>query len=73
MAEVPYYQNVANKIIEQLKQGTAPWLKPWNPGIPGSQLPVNSVTEKRYKGINTLILMQMGYPDNRWLTCRIGF
>jgi len=68
MDEVPYYQNIANKIIEQLKLGTAPWLKPWTPGAPGSQLPVNPVTGKRYKGINTLILMQMGYPDNRWLT-----
>lgn len=68
MDKVPYYQNVANKIIEQLKQGTAPWLKPWNPGTPGGYLPFNPVTGKRYKGINTIILMQMGYPDNRWLT-----
>ncbi|CAM4473502.1 MAG: hypothetical protein LEGION0403_FIIPPAGN_02403 [Legionella sp.] len=68
MDKIPYHQNVANKIIEQLKQGTAPWLKPWNPGVPGGQLPMNPVTGKRYKGINALILMQADTPDNRWLT-----
>ncbi|MCW8452566.1 zincin-like metallopeptidase domain-containing protein [Legionella quinlivanii] len=68
MDNIPYHHKVAIKIIEQLKEGTAPWLKPWNPGTPGSQLPMNPVTGKRYKGINTLILMQMGHADNRWLT-----
>ena len=27
--KVPYYEQVANKLIEQLQTGTAPWQKPW--------------------------------------------
>jgi len=30
--KVPYYEQVANKLIEQLQAGTAPWQKPWAPG-----------------------------------------
>ena len=27
-----YAEEVAGRIIEQLRQGTAPWQKPWKPG-----------------------------------------
>jgi antirestriction protein ArdC len=30
--KVPYYEQVATKLIEQLEAGTAPWQKPWAPG-----------------------------------------
>ncbi|HYN76570.1 MAG TPA: ArdC-like ssDNA-binding domain-containing protein [Lamprocystis sp. (in: g-proteobacteria)] len=30
--KVPYYEQVANKLIEQLQAGTAPRQKPWAPG-----------------------------------------
>jgi antirestriction protein ArdC len=29
----PYYEQVANKLIEQLEAGTAPWQKPWRRGV----------------------------------------
>jgi antirestriction protein ArdC len=60
---------VAEKLIEQLKAGTAPWQKPWNSGnLPAFELPYNAITGNRYKGINTLSLLLNGYEDPRWLT-----
>src|SRR3546814_3477203 len=62
---------VAEKLIEQLKGGTAPWQKPWNAeGVPVFQLPYNALTGNRYKGINSLALMMSGYRDPRWVTYR---
>ncbi|HAU0141849.1 TPA: DUF1738 domain-containing protein, partial [Legionella pneumophila] len=63
-----YHQVVANQIIESLKAGTAPWLKPWEPGIGNGQVPYNPITGKRYRGINALYLMLNQNDDNRWLT-----
>lgn len=68
MTNMPYHQIVANHIIESLKAGTAPWLKPWEPGIGGGHLPYNPITGKRYRGINALYLMLNQTNDNRWLT-----
>ncbi len=68
MTKMPYHQIVANQIIESLKDGTAPWLKPWEPGIGNGQVPYNPVTGKRYRGINALYLMLNQSDDNRWLT-----
>jgi antirestriction protein ArdC len=60
---VPFYKQVADKLIEQIEQGTAPWQKPWVP-----DLPLNPVSGTRYKGANTLMLMAQGREDNRWMT-----
>lgn len=68
MTKMPYHQVVANQIIESLKTGTAPWLKPWEPGTGNSQVPYNPITGKRYRGINALYLMLNQSDDNRWLT-----
>ena len=59
---------IAEKLIAQLKEGTAPWQKPWQPGEPGAFLPFNPTTGKRYKGINSLHLMSEGHADHRWMT-----
>lgn len=60
---------VAEKLIEALKAGTAPWQKPWNSkGLPSFQLPYNAVTGNRYQGINTLSLIMSGRNDPRWMT-----
>ena len=63
-----FHEQVAENLIEQLKQGTAPWQKPWKPGDPLLTLPHNPTTGKRYRGINTLNLMSRSYSDPRWLT-----
>ncbi|MGV7209327.1 zincin-like metallopeptidase domain-containing protein [Oxalobacteraceae bacterium A2-2] len=64
----PFYETVAEKLIEQLREGTAPWQKPWQAGEPNTFLPMNPVTDQRYKGINALQLMSQGYEDPRWMT-----
>ncbi|MCO6559774.1 MAG: DUF1738 domain-containing protein [Gilliamella sp.] len=66
-----FVETVSEKIIEQLKAGTAPWQRPWHDDKRKS-LPYNPISDKRYKGINTLHLMaesmSKGYADPRWLT-----
>ena len=63
-----FHEQVAEKLIAQLKQGTAPWQRPWAPGEAGAVLPMNPTTGKRYKGINSIQLMSQGHGDNRWMT-----
>jgi len=63
-----YHEQVAESLIAQLKQGTAPWQKPWQPGDPLLSFPHNPTTKKRYRGINALYLMSKDYADPRWLT-----
>ena len=57
---------VAEKLIDQLERGTAPWQKPWAAGE--SYLPYNPTTGKTYKGINGLQLLSEERADPRWLT-----
>lgn len=64
----PFHQVVAEKLIEQLKSGTAPWQRPWEPGQPNAYLPFNPTTGKRYRGINAIHLMAQGRSDSRWMT-----
>src|ERR1043166_1269688 len=70
MADVKklFHERVAENLIEQLKQGTAPWQKPWEPGDPGLFLPINPTTGKRYRGMNVIQLMSQGRTDTRWMT-----
>ncbi len=64
----PFHEVVAERLIEQLKAGTAPWQKPWEPGAASTYLPINPTTGKRYKGINAMFLMSQGRTDPRWMT-----
>ena len=57
------YQQVTDRIIASLEQGTAPWLKPWAEGKCGTAGPFNAVTGRPYNGINWLVLGSGG-----WLT-----
>lgn len=70
MTKRSYAEEVAQGIIEGLKNGTAPWIKPWEPG--DGYLPQNPVTQKAYRGMNALHLMATanakGFSDPRWLT-----
>ena len=65
-AKVPYHEQIANKLIEQLKAGTAPWQKPWQAGIP--QLPHNPISGTRYRGSNAIWLAMQCRDDPRWMT-----
>ena len=67
-----YYRDFADKLIERIREGTAPWQKPWRPGE--SALPENMASARKYTGGNTLYLAMAadarGYTDNRWGTYR---
>jgi putative DNA primase/helicase len=63
-----YAKKVAEGLIEQLKQGTAPWQKPWQPGE--QFMPYNPTTGKDYRGGNVIWLMAQGRSDPRWMTYR---
>lgn len=67
-AKTLFHEKVAEKLIEKLKEGTAPWQKPWAAGDPGALLPINPTTGKRYRGINAILLMSQGFSDQRWMT-----
>ncbi|MDA8154250.1 MAG: zincin-like metallopeptidase domain-containing protein [Acidithiobacillus sp.] len=59
---------VANRLLEHIEQGTAPWQKPWEAGqiLP----PINAVTGKPYRGVNYQNLMTLSPDpsDPRWCT-----
>lgn len=61
---------LAEEVIRQLEAGTAPWVKPWQPGeFPA--WPTNVVTGKSYRGGNRLRLTNAqpeGVADPRWCT-----
>jgi putative DNA primase/helicase len=64
----PYAEMVAQTLIEQLEQGTAPLVKPWRAGE--RFMPFNPIGGRTYHGINALNLLMAGsqYSDARWLT-----
>ncbi|ESS71653.1 DNA primase TraC [Methyloglobulus morosus KoM1] len=63
-----FHETVAENLIRQLEQGTAPWQRPWEAGESGSFVPFNPLTGNRYKGINALQLMSQERGDQRWMT-----
>lgn len=63
----PLFEQVAEKLIEQLENGTSPFQMPWKDDI-REYFPFNPTTNKPYRGMNSLWLMMQGYTDPRWLT-----
>jgi len=61
------FEQVAQKLIEQLEKGTSPFQKPWD-DREEFMLPFNPTTGKAYRGMNSVWLMMHGYHDPRWLT-----
>ncbi|MHA1597538.1 MAG: zincin-like metallopeptidase domain-containing protein [Alphaproteobacteria bacterium] len=64
-----FRQNVAEEMIRHLEAGTAPWQKPWDPGVYHAR-PFNPTSNKSYHGINAVILDMSDYSDPRWMTFR---
>ena len=58
------YDIVTNLIIEKLERGIIPWKQPWRNIGP----PRNLITQRPYRGINSLLLSTLGYPENEFLT-----
>lgn len=70
------YQQVTDKIIVAIENGTLPWRKPWRTNqprmSPNAAMPCNGTTGYLYSGVNVLLLwiaaVEKGYEANRWLT-----
>jgi len=68
------YQEITNKIIAQMEQGKFPWVQPWDSNHAACTvgLPINATTQRRYSGINVLILwgavFDCGFSSQNWLT-----
>ena len=65
----PFHEEFAEKIIERLKEGTAPWQQPWHPGKTIAA-PHNPASGTVYRGMNRVHLALSGYDDPRWMTLR---
>ena len=70
------YQEITDKIIAELEAGRLPWVQPWGTSAVQApmSMPKNAATQRRYSGINVLILwgavVQYGFPGQSWLTFR---
>jgi antirestriction protein ArdC len=70
------YQEITDKIIAELEVGRAPWVQPWGTAAAKAPLglPRNATTQRRYSGINVLILwgavIEHGFGGQSWLTFR---
>lgn len=67
------YQEVTDRIITALEQGTVPWHRPWHDDKSGyATEPYNAVTGRPYNGINLLILGSLPYASLGYLTFKQG-
>ncbi|MEQ8278577.1 MAG: zincin-like metallopeptidase domain-containing protein [Deltaproteobacteria bacterium] len=63
------YERITNRLLDQMRSGTLPWLKPWNADANAViGLPRNGTTSRPYSGINIIVLWASGFPDARWYT-----
>ena len=64
------YAEVSARIIAELEQGAAPWVKPWS-ATAGANTPCNAVTNRPYSGCNVILLWlarDRGWATPRFLT-----
>jgi antirestriction protein ArdC len=63
------YDNVTARILAELENGSAPWIKPWA-ATPGRNIPHNAATGNAYSGCNVILLWmaQAGFATPQWLT-----
>ncbi|MEJ0024937.1 MAG: zincin-like metallopeptidase domain-containing protein [Rhizomicrobium sp.] len=68
------YQDVTDRIICELEQGSVPWVQPWSAASAPLGMPRSAASRKFYSGINVLILwdtvIRHGYAHQEWLTFR---
>jgi antirestriction protein ArdC len=67
----PLHEQIAEKLIAELKAGTSPFQKPWTNDNSSSYFtPLNPTTGKNYRGMNALWLAMQGRDDPRWMTLK---
>jgi len=59
------YKQIAEDILQQIKDGTSPLLKQWEVA---PSAPHNPISGTSYRGINNLTLQHQGRTDPRWMT-----
>lgn len=59
------YEIISKKIETELENGRIPWHKPWKGGY---KAPKNLITNKEYKGINSMLLGITEYSSSYWAT-----
>ncbi|WCB46506.1 zincin-like metallopeptidase domain-containing protein [Nitratidesulfovibrio vulgaris] len=64
----PFHEAFAEKVIESLEQGVAPWQKPWKAGM--YAVPFNPISGTEYRGVNRVMLEMEGHHDPRFLTLK---
>ncbi|MBR0794946.1 DUF1738 domain-containing protein [Bradyrhizobium jicamae] len=70
------YDDITNKIIDELEAGQVPWVQPWGtvPANASLAMPKSAATGRQYSGINVLILWwaatERAYTGQSWLTFR---
>src|SRR5580692_6520826 len=70
------YSEITDKIIAELEAGRVPWVQPWGTSAAKAPIamPKNAATQRRYSGVNVLILwgavVERGFAGQSWLTFR---
>ena len=70
------YTEITDKIIAELEAGRVPWVQPWGTSAAKAPIamPKNAATQRRYSGVNVLILwgavIGRGFAGQSWLTFR---
>jgi antirestriction protein ArdC len=60
------YGIVTDRIINLLERGVIPWRRPWA----ATGLPLNLVSKKTYRGVNSFLLGATKYVSPYWLTLK---
>ena len=70
MPRIDTYQKVTDTITAALRDGCAPWVKPWSQADCG--VPFSLTTNRPYRGVNVFLLaaaqMRNGYESSHWVT-----
>ncbi len=67
-AKVDVKNEVAQRLIEAMEQGGAPWQRPWSVQSGNAMRPINPTTQNGYRGINRVLLALSGRSSNLWMT-----
>jgi antirestriction protein ArdC len=62
-------QQVTEKIITTLKDGTRPWARPWSE-FQNTGIPSNFASKRQYRGINHILLLMAGFNSCYWGTLK---
>ncbi|GAA4025298.1 zincin-like metallopeptidase domain-containing protein [Sphingomonas swuensis] len=68
------YERITRHIISSIEAGAADFIMPWHKWGEGTGAPINAITGRSYRGLNTLLLWAAaelgGYSSGRWATYR---